>query len=197
MTDIATISFNVLLLAGGRSSRMGGEDKALKSYQDKPMIEHITAKLPQDRVNRLVISCNRNFEKYKRYSDALVSDHSYPNIEPFAGPLLGILSAMDAYPDDHWLILPCDTPDISSEIIERLIHAYEQSSALVSCLAVEGKLQPLHCLLSSSVRDSIVEFLSVGKRRAQEWIRSHEPLVVDCSDKSESLKNINAPSDLC
>lgn len=197
MTDKPAISFNVLPLAGGKSSRMGGEDKALKSYQGKPMIEHIIAKLPQDRVNRLVVSCNRNFDQYRRYTDAVVADHSYLYIEPFAGPLLGILSAMDAYHDDYWLILPCDTPEIRPEIIERLIYTFEQSSALVSCLADEGKLQPLHCLLSNRVRDSIFDFLRLGKRRAQEWIRMHEPLVVDCQGESDSLKNINAPSDLC
>ncbi len=189
-------TLNVLLLAGGRSSRMGGEDKALIDYHGKPMIEHLIEALPTSDINQLVISCNRNFDQYRQYSEHLVSDKSYEAIEAFAGPLLGILSAMDTYQAETWLILPCDTPQINQAMLTKLIDTYNNASALISCLSIGDRLQPLHCVLSSQLKGSLIDYLKSGNRRAQEWVMLQSPSQVDCSDQADKLANINSPSDL-
>ncbi|MHC9510591.1 molybdenum cofactor guanylyltransferase MobA [Kangiella sp. M94] len=190
------VRLNVLLLAGGKSSRMGGEDKALIDYHGKPMIEHLIEELPMSDVNQLVISCNRNFDQYRKYSEHLVSDKSYEAIEPFAGPLLGILSALDTYQAETWLILPCDTPQINQAMLQELLANYQNSSALISCLSIGENLQPLHCLLSSQLKDSLFGYLKNGNRRAQQWVKLQNPSRIDCSDQADKLANINSPSDL-
>ncbi|ACV26747.1 molybdenum cofactor guanylyltransferase MobA [Kangiella koreensis] len=187
---------NVLLLAGGKSSRMGGEDKALIEYQGKPMIEHLIEQLPMSDIHQLVISCNRNHEQYSHYSEHLVSDKSYEEIEAFAGPLLGVLSAMETYPADAWLVLPCDTPQLNIALITKLIDDYKNGSSLISCLSIGERIQPLHCVLSSQLKDSLFDYLKSGNRRAQEWVMLQNPNTIDCSNQADKLANINSPSDL-
>ncbi|WP_154218484.1 NTP transferase domain-containing protein, partial [Pseudomonas syringae] len=57
---------SILLLAGGRGQRMGGRDKGLIEWQGKALIEHLHA-LTRPLTDDLIISCNRNIERYAQY----------------------------------------------------------------------------------------------------------------------------------
>ena len=78
-----------VVLAGGKSRRMGGEDKAFIELGGKPLIAHAIAKaLPQ--VDRLVINANEAQERFDGFVLPVVEDV----LPDHAGPLAGILSAM-------------------------------------------------------------------------------------------------------
>lgn len=186
---------NILLLAGGRSSRMGGIDKALIKYNDKPMIESLIANMPEN-CDKLIISCNRNQDKYIRYSSYLIDDHQYSEIEAYSGPLLGILTALDQYPENALMVLPCDTPKLSKALISSLMDKHFSSNHTITCLTVDDKIQPLHAVIDASVRDSLFTYLASGKRRAQEWVLAQEPQLLDATAQAEQLLNMNWPSDL-
>jgi len=53
-----------VILAGGRSTRMG-EDKGLVEVNGRPLFEHVAEKL-RPHVSEILISCNRNSERYGR-----------------------------------------------------------------------------------------------------------------------------------
>lgn len=188
-------NISVLLLAGGKSSRMGGKNKALLEYQHKPMIEHLVEKLPAT-VDKLIISCNQNAEVFSKYTDLLVDDHKFKEIEAYSGPLLGILSAFEIEKDLPLLVLPCDTPEISIEAINKLIAAHLGANGLISCAAINQRLQPLHSLIDPSLKQSLYDYLKQGGRRAQEWVLSYSPNIVDCSEFASSFKNVNYQVDL-
>src|ERR1700743_1252662 len=62
-----------LILAGGQGSRMGGVDKGLEPLQGRPLVEHAIARLaPQ--VGALMISANRNTDRYAQYGFPIVGD---------------------------------------------------------------------------------------------------------------------------
>lgn len=69
----ATPPCSILLLAGGRGQRMGGQDKGLLPWQGKPLIAHIQA-VVRPLTDDLIISCNRNQDHYRPFADQLVSD---------------------------------------------------------------------------------------------------------------------------
>ena len=78
-----------IILAGGKGKRVGGVDKGLLEYKNKPLIEHtINALTPQ--VDDIIISANRNIERYKDYAKKVISDES----EDYLGPLAGIDAAL-------------------------------------------------------------------------------------------------------
>ena len=78
-----------VVLAGGRATRMGGQDKGLINLNGQPLFEHVMSKLaPQ--VGSMVISANRNIEIYQSVEVNVLSD----TLPDYPGPLAGILSAI-------------------------------------------------------------------------------------------------------
>ena len=70
---IARSAITGLILAGGQGSRMGGVDKGLEPLQGRPLVEHAIARLaPQ--VGALMISANRNTDRYAQYGFPIVGD---------------------------------------------------------------------------------------------------------------------------
>jgi len=78
-----------VVLAGGRSQRMGGQDKGLVELAGRTMIEHVVAAL-RPQVGALIINANRNQETYARLGYPVVPD----GVGDYFGPLAGMASAM-------------------------------------------------------------------------------------------------------
>ena len=68
--DSSPLPCSILLLAGGRGQRMGGQDKGLLHWQGEPLIAHLQ-RLTRPLTDDLIISCNRNHEHYAAYADQL------------------------------------------------------------------------------------------------------------------------------
>src|SRR5512145_2761512 len=62
-----------LVLAGGQARRMGGSDKGLVPVAGRPMVEHVIAAL-RPQVGSILISANRNYERYARYGYPVIAD---------------------------------------------------------------------------------------------------------------------------
>src|SRR3974377_1531129 len=78
-----------VILAGGRSRRMGGGDKGLLNLGGKPMLAHVIDRLaPQ--VGRMIINANGEPRRFAAWSLPVVPD----TVGDFAGPLAGVLAGM-------------------------------------------------------------------------------------------------------
>ena len=139
-----------VILAGGKASRMNFQDKALLPLGAKPLIEHVIGNACSQ-VGRLVISVNRNPEKFHYLGLPLLPDHD----QAFAGPLLGICSAM------RWMIaegadvnrnylacFPADVPWFPDTLIHDLAHAINGSDFKVAWSEYNGQVEPLFSLWS-------------------------------------------------
>ena len=91
MPDPLLPSCSILLLAGGRGQRMGGQDKGLVEWQGRPLIAWLHETV-QPLTDDLLLSCNRNRARYSAYADRLISDEE----QGFPGPLAGIRSGLAA-----------------------------------------------------------------------------------------------------
>lgn len=94
-----------VILAGGRATRMGGEDKGLVCLKGKPLVCRAAEKL-MPVCAHVVVSANRNLAAYRALGLTVVTD----SLENFPGPLAGWLSAMDALTTDYVVSIPCDVP---------------------------------------------------------------------------------------
>ena len=103
-----------LVLAGGKSSRMGS-DKALLEYYDKNQLVH-TAVLLQQQCREVFVSCREEqAETYRKFGIPLITD-SYLGI----GPLGGLLSAQCYMPDAAWVVAACDLPLLDDATLQQL-----------------------------------------------------------------------------
>lgn len=179
-----------LILAGGRGQRLGGVDKGLQSWGDTPMIEAVINRL-QPQIEPLLISCNRNLERYSQFQLALVTD----DLPDFQGPLAGISSALIAHRPETLVVVPCDTPELPKDLVQRLLSELEQG-ALDLCWSHDGiRDHYLCCAIRGRCLTSLTQYLSSGGRSMRGWIQRLRAGTADFSDQPLAFRNLNTASD--
>lgn len=178
-----------VILAGGKGRRLGGCDKGLLMFQQRPMIERLLHCLQQD-IDHIVINANRNQAHYAHYGLPVISD----DLADFQGPLAGIATAMTRVKDGSILTLPCDAPFLSRLYVQRMTDDLADNELRV---AHDGKrLQPIHALIPTSLQHDLHQFLQSGQRKVSDWYQRHDITVVDFSDQPAIFHNINTAEQL-
>lgn len=119
----AALKVGALILAGGQGSRMDYANKGLQQLDGQPLVEHVIKRL-QPQVDYLAISANHATDTYAALGLPVISDVATLQGQ---GPAAGILSASAQLPPDldALLIVPCDTPYLPSNLVERLVQALQ------------------------------------------------------------------------
>lgn len=187
---IARQKISAIVLAGGRGQRMGELDKGLILLQGKPLVSWVVDRVaPQ--VDEVLISANRNLERYREMGYVVLPDE----MPGFPGPLAGLHRAMGEMSHSLWLSVPCDTPCLPADLVQRLYAALLADKAELAVAKVEGQMQPAICLGYTYLRTGLGNFLARGGRRVGEW-QSGLRLTTALFDVSQSFCNLNAPRDL-
>lgn len=178
-----------VVLAGGKASRMGGQDKGLMLLNGKPLWQHVVdCLLPQ--VNEVVISANRNLDIYRQSGFPVIAD----TLSGFPGPLAGLLSVMQQTSGEWFLFCPCDTPFIPDNLVERLVD--QRQNAPVVWVHDGDRDHPTVALAHRSLAPQIVDYLASGERRVMVFMRQVGGHSVNFSDTKEAFRNMNTPEDL-
>ncbi|UVE16431.1 molybdenum cofactor guanylyltransferase MobA [Pseudomonas sp. LS44] len=177
---------SILLLAGGRGQRMGGADKGLLEWRGQPLIAHLHA-VARPLTDDLIISCNRNADRYRAYADRLVQDDD----ESFPGPLAGIRAGLAAARHDHVLVLPCDGPLIDRELLDQLRSRAAQRPDLPVMVRQAGQWQPLFCILPKALGASLELAWQRGERSPREALLALGATAVECAADDPRLANLN------
>lgn len=180
-----------VILAGGLARRMGRIDKGLISVNGRPLIEYvIEALIPQ--VNNLIINANRNREVYESYGYPVIADR----YADFQGPLAGMSSCMSVAETDYILTVPCDSPFIPPDLVQRFYHRLKQGHADI-CVASNGRrIQPVFALIKIKLQNQLLDYLERGERRIDKWYTEQNTVKVDFSDAKQTFVNINTPEKL-
>jgi molybdenum cofactor guanylyltransferase len=189
--DYPPMTLSAVILAGGRATRMGGQDKGLLVLAGKPMIQHAIEAL-QPQAGAILINANRHHERYACLGYPVVSD----SLEGYCGPLAGILSAMQTAKTRYLLTAPCDSPFPPSDLAQRLYAAMLAQRAEISVAHDGERLEPVFALLDRNLAPSLLAYLQEGGRKIETWYRRHRLVIVDFSDKAEAFANINTPEEL-
>lgn len=184
-------SITGVILAGGLARRMGGHDKGLLKVNDKPMVLHIRDQLlPQ--VEHLIINANRNQDAYASLTGCPVIGDQ---VGDFAGPLAGMASALAHSQSPYLVAVPCDSPFVAADLVQRLYCGLQQQQADIAMATDGDKLQPVFVLLSGHLRDSLLDFLDTGGRKIIDWYYQHRVAEVDFADRANMFENINTPEE--
>lgn len=193
--EINSDQVTAVILAGGRGSRLGGQDKGLVKFEDKPLIEHVLERI-EPQVGSVIINANRNNDAYSAYGHPVISDE----MSDFQGPLAGFIIAMKEATTDFILTLPCDGPtpplDLASRMLSELNKASSNVSNTISVAHDGERMQPVHALIPVSLMDSLNTFLENGDRKIDLWYAKHDVVLVDFSDSPDAFFNINKKEQL-
>jgi len=187
---MAPQAITAVILAGGRGQRMGEVDKGLQLLHGKPLVQWVAESIaPQ--VEEVLISANRNLERYRELGFVVLPD-AMPD---FPGPLAGLLCALESAKHPLWLSVPCDTPFLPRDLVQRLLAGLLESNAELAVAAAGERMQPVICLGHSHLCMGLREFLAQGGRRVGEWQAGLRRVIVPF-ENPELFKNINTLDEL-
>jgi len=191
MTTSSIPSITGTVLAGGKSRRMGGNDKGLLTYRQQPLITFaLNALKPQ--VDSIVINANRNVESYQSFGYPVIKD----SLDNFCGPLAGMLSVMQAVETDYILTVPCDSPNISPQLRQRMMETLLIEQADIAVAHDGERLQPVFCLIPCRLKDELEVYLQQGGRKIDHWLEKYKLAIVNFSNQAETFINFNRPDDI-
>jgi molybdopterin-guanine dinucleotide biosynthesis protein A len=181
-----------VILAGGRSSRMKGPNKIHVKLAGKTLLARAIARL-EPQVDTLAINSN-----------SVLPNCAFPvivdPIDGYAGPLAGILAAMQwAKTRNAALVatIACDTPFFPSTLVERL-QQQQDGNRGIALATSGGRVHPVFGLWPVELADTLEEYLQSGARRsvlafAEQLGYAQADFPVDDFDP---FFNINMPADL-
>ncbi|MGR8930778.1 MAG: molybdenum cofactor guanylyltransferase MobA [Gammaproteobacteria bacterium] len=179
-----------LILAGGLARRMNQQDKGLIELHGQAMVSYAISAL-SPLVDELLLSANRNQDRYKEFGYSVIDDGN----DQFNGPLAGMLAAMKIARNSTLLVMPCDSPLIETEHLQRLLSNLSEDVDIA--VAFDGqRLHPVFVALKTHLSSDLQDYLLSGERKLQTWLNRHTLREVDFSDRPEIFTNINTPEEL-
>ncbi len=177
-----------VVLAGGKATRMGGQDKGLVEIAGESIVSRICRQL-EPQAGKLVINANRNLEQYRKFGFEVITDI----LEDYQGPLAGMLSTLQLTDKEWVLTAPCDGPFISPAYCKRMITATSENSVKLAVASDGDRLQPVYALIHQDLTDSLEKYIQSGDRKIDRWFGMHPYETVNFVDCTEMFTNINTP----
>lgn len=170
-TDRRTIG---VLLAGGLARRMGGGDKPLREIGGRSILARVIDRMsPQ--CDALILNANGDPQRFAFTGLPVIAD----DIPDFAGPLAGILAALDHvaahHPDIAWVAsVAADTPFLPHDYVSRLHAAREAAGVPLACAESDGRTHPVNGLWSVALRADLRHALvEEDMRKIDRWTARH------------------------
>lgn len=191
-----------VVLAGGRSSRMGGGDKFLLPIAGTTMLELVLSRF-KSQLKHIVISTNGDATRLKHFGAPITKD----TIGEYEGPLAGILACFawakqHSPKTTHLLSIAADTPFFPENYTKAML---ARANAIAPNSIILAKSQshyhPIFGLWPLSLAQDLEKALKAGTRKIRAWTEqhNHDALMFDDilinSSTLDPFFNVNKPAD--
>ena len=178
-----------LILAGGSSSRMQ-RDKAALKYQGQTQLDRVFD-LARRHVSEVYVSVRAaQVSEPTRAARPMIVD-SFPG----EGPLIGIRSALAAYPNTAWLVLACDLPFLSDAAIAHLLYERDVSRYATAYKSTfDGLPEPLCAIWEPSAAAALSQYQNNAGTCPRKFLIRHAAKLLEPID-AHALDNINTPEE--
>jgi molybdopterin-guanine dinucleotide biosynthesis protein A len=182
-----------VILAGGRSRRMGGEDKGFLPLADEPLLAHVLTRIaPQ--TSAILINSNSDAAKYHGFGVPVAPDVVPGFHGPLAGLLTGMIWARETHDASHVLSVPCDTPFLPADLVRRLEQAVRRGRAEIAIARDAEHRHPVIGLWPVAFADKLSRDLAGGTRAIHRWLEQCN--VCDVCFAAGHFHNINTRAEL-
>ena len=185
--DFSNVS--LLLVAGGRSSRMH-EDKRRLMLNGAGLLELMLSKAAANGFSEILLCVEERLpfivELASKFRAEVLIDH----VEG-GGPMVGIVNGLKRLKTDWALVVSCDMPFFDFGALENI---FDGSSEIIVPRA-GGRLQTLAAFYRRSTVDSFEQSLSVGERKLRAVIERVPHRIVDVGDEIMFF-NVNTRADM-
>jgi molybdopterin-guanine dinucleotide biosynthesis protein A len=182
-------AITTVILAGGLGTRIGGA-KGLQTLQGRSLIAWVLDKV-STHSHEVLINVNGAEADYAHFGFRIIADR----IPGWAGPLAGLHTALHSAQHDWVACIPCDTPFLPDDLLQRLFSAAMKDATEAAVAVANKRRQPAIGLYHKSVLPSLDAFLKSGGRKVSDWQNSLRLSEV-VFDNAEAFININSQDDL-
>jgi molybdenum cofactor guanylyltransferase len=183
---------DAIVLAGGRSSRMG-QDKALLRLNGRTLLEHTVGICNVIADSTIVVA-----DRADRYAHLQLDAVQVADDKPHLGPLNGLLAGMRHVRGESTVVVACDMPFLDRKVLSRLRDLLDRHDAVVPL--ANGRWQSLHAVYAARISSAIEQQLATGQHSMRELlkrlsIREYAPSEVERQRLLRSVTNVNTPDD--
>ncbi|RZS97925.1 molybdenum cofactor guanylyltransferase [Cecembia calidifontis] len=179
---------SIYILAGGKSSRMG-QDKGLIDLLGKPMIKHLLESVSKLDLPVKIVAHHKG---YKQFGFPVIKD-----IVPEKGPMGGLYTALSDSLSRFVLLLSCDMPFLSLEVIQDLIKQKKENQIVIAEL--HNNILPFPGIYPVNLLQVIHSHLQNDRLKFQQFILNTAHLKFNLDEEyqnhPEIFQNINSPQD--
>lgn len=205
--------YSLLLLAGGKSSRMG-RDKAELSLDGKSFLSCQVTKAEQLAIREIFLSGHGTGKliKERTESENRVHIHEISDIYKDRGPLGGIHACMKSMETPYCLVLSVDVPQIPERVLEELLTIHERKKSLAFSsdagssrasknsdrpllLIHNSRKEPLIAIYPVSMAKEIEEIIKLGSASVFQFLDKTGYDLCAISVEEWQVQNINTPKD--
>ena len=177
-----------VILCGGAGRRVGGEDKPLLVLDCTTLAARVIERV-KPQVEQLVLSANRNLEKYRSFHFPVLIDRVENQ-----GPLAGVAAAAAFATSDWMFVCPGDAPLVPVDLVVSLQAAITTQVDVV--IPHDGRRnQHLFMLARRSSALEIDDYLAEGERSVRGWLNRVRVCSVPFASR-EGFSNVNSLEDL-
>ncbi len=187
-----------IVLAGGRSTRMGGGDKCLRDLGGKPILAHILERA-RPQVAALALNANGDPGRFGGFGLPVVAD----TVDGYAGPLAGVLAGLDwaaaNLPDARWVAsFASDAPFFPRDLVARFHETVARDGADLACAASDGQAHPVFGLWRIDLREDLRDAMTREKiYKVDRWTARYRLATVEFAVAGgDPFFNANRPEDL-
>ncbi|BBH23791.1 molybdenum cofactor guanylyltransferase [Paenibacillus baekrokdamisoli] len=192
-------SIHGLILAGGRSSRMG-TDKALLAVVGKPLLMHIIMQMKSVGVKSVTVAVN-DAAREEVYRNALTEHGGYESVQYVhdqfidCGPIAGLHAGLSMMPEEGYVfVLACDMPMLSESLLDRMAAECALIETEEHVEVIRTPLQPFHALYHTSAVPKLLLQLERGEFRMMRMLDQLSHLLIQPTlAEEEAFRNLNTP----
>ena len=166
-----------VILSGGQSRRMDGNDKAFISIKNQTLLEIVIERL-RCQTQNIAINTNSNYHSYFEQGLPILPDE----IKGFLGPLAGVLTAMTLANNMGYkevATVAVDTPLFPKNLVQELFREMKDSNSDIvfaesaSNNKHKSVLHPVFGLWKTSLSDDLKMMIENGTRKVTSWSERH------------------------
>ena len=179
-----------VILAGGKSSRMG-EDKALLEYNGKNFIEKIAGELSFFAEKIIARGNNSALTELEDNSWEII-----PDVYPDHGPIGGLHAALKRCESDALFCVSCDIPLITEELARKMCKEMTMDMDAVIAVAADGKFHPLCGVYRKELYKLMKKQILQDNNRMMAVLKQCHVKYVNLDEEtSKQLANVNTRSE--
>ena len=131
-----------ILLAAGQSQRLGSENKLIKKFKNKHLINHALSSLVKSKINKIIIVLGHQSKKLKKITIKNKKITYVINKKFKLGISTSIKSGLKkiSKKDKGFVIVQSDMPFIKSSDINKIYNSIKKGKSLVHALKFKNKI---------------------------------------------------------